>query len=316
MATLEEAVVASLFQQSDDIADQVMKHHPVLAALKEKGKIKKFSGGYEIRKPIMYNATAQGGFYSHFDAFDLDGVEDATALQFEIRQAYEPVGISGRDRRANRDAEALLDHVDMKVEAAIARLRNTISDAVRGDGTTPLSFDGIGKMVSSSPSSGTYGGYDRSTNTWARNATYSVSGGFSVANIQQELTAALMSVTRGEDMPDTGILGSTAWKYLHNSLTAIQRIREKGSAGFKGRGLEYDGCMMYHDGGYGGGVVGATTARLLNTNYITLDLVRGADFKPVAPEMDRPTDQDAFFTVILVEGNLCCSAPALNVYAA
>lgn len=316
MATLQEAVVASLFEQSDMIADQIMNHHVLLRTLKDKNRIKRFSGGYEIRKPIMYNATAQGGFYSHFDAFDLDGSDDATALQFEIRQAYEPVGISGRDKRANRDPDMLLDHAEMKVEAAIARLKNTISAAVRGDGTTPLSFDGIGKMVSSSPSSGTYGGYDRSTNTWARNATYSVSGGFSAANIQQELTAALMEVTRGDEMPDLGILGSTAWKYLHNSLTAIQRLEkaEKAQGGF--RTLTYDGCLMAHDGGYGGGVVSATSARLLNTNYVTLDLVRDADFKPLAPEMDRPVDQDAFFTVIIVEGNLCCSAPALNIYAA
>jgi hypothetical protein len=46
-------------------------------------------------------------------------------------------------------------------------------------------------------------------------------------------------------------------------------------------------------------------------------MVRGADFKPLAPEMNRPVDQDAFFTVIIVEGNLCCSAPALQavIYA-
>jgi hypothetical protein len=45
--------------------------------------------------------------------------------------------------------------------------------------------------------------------------------------------------------------------------------------------------------------------------------VRGADFKPLQPQMDRPIDQDAFFTVIIVEGNLCCAAPALQavIYA-
>ena len=265
----------------------------------------------------MYGTTAVGGFYAHFDAFDLDATDDFTAFQFAIRQCYEPVAISGRDRRANRDAEALLDHAEAKMEAAIARLKNTVDTSLRGDGTLALGFDGIGKAVSSTPGSGTYGGHDRSTNTWARNETYSVSGGFTAANVQQELTAAMMEVTRGTMSPDLGLLGSTVWKYLHNSMTAIQRITkadDKGMAGFKG--LEFNGCLMVHDGGYGGSVLSATSARLLNTDYWSFDMVRGADFKPIAAEMDRPVDQDAFFTVILCEGNLCCAAPALSQYAA
>jgi hypothetical protein len=105
----------------------------------------------------------------------------------------------------------------------------------------------------------------------------------------------------------------TAWKYLHSSLTAIQRIQlpaKKAVAGF--RVLNYDGCDFVFDGGFGGQVLETNSCRLLNTKYWTFDMVRGADFKPLAPTMDRPVDQDAFFTVILVEGNLCCSAPALQ----
>jgi hypothetical protein len=110
----------------------------------------------------------------------------------------------------------------------------------------------------------------------------------------------------------------TAWKYLHSSLTAIQRIQlptKKAVAGF--RVLAYDGCDFVFDGGFGSSVLETNSCRLLNTKYWTFDMVRGADFKPLAPTMDRPVDQDAFFTVILVEGNLCCAAPALQgvIYA-
>jgi hypothetical protein len=110
----------------------------------------------------------------------------------------------------------------------------------------------------------------------------------------------------------------TAWKFLHSSLTAIQRIQlpaKKAVAGF--RSLSYDGCDFVFDGGFGSTVLETNSCRLMNTKYWTFDMVRGADFKPLAPEMTRPIDQDAFFTVILVEGNLCCSAPALQavIYA-
>jgi len=318
MANLEEAVVATLFDQSDAIADEVLHHNPLLAALQDQGLVRRFSGGYELRKPIMYNDAAVGGFYSGFSSFNLDAIDDFTAFKFAIKQAYEPVAISGRDRRANRDDAQLLDLVETKILAAITRLKNTVGTSIRGDGTGSggLEFDGIKKAVSTSPSSGTYGGIDRSANVFARNYAKNVT--LTALNVQEEITDAISRITRGDEMPDLGLMERTAWKFLHNSLTAIQRIQaptKKAVAGF--RALEYDGCSFVFDGGYGSAVLESNSCRLLNTKYWTMDMVRGADFKPLAPDMARPVDQDAFFTVIIVEGNLCCSAPALQavIYA-
>lgn len=316
MATLEEAVVATLFEQSEDIADEITAHIPFLKALEEEGNIRRFSGGYELRKPVLYNATAQGGFYSGFSSFNLDAIDDMTAFQFNVKQAYEPLSVSGRDKRANRDQQQLLDLVENKMKATIARLKNTVDISLRGDGTGSggLEFDGIKKAVSSTPSSGTYGKIARSGNTWAQNVA--VTGvTFTAANIQENITDAISRVTRGTDMPTFGILDRATWKLLHSSMTAIQRISlptKKANAGF--RALEYDGASFVFDGGYGSSVLEANSCRLLNTKYWTFDLCRGSDFKPLAPEMVRPADQDAFFTVVIAEGNLCCAAPALQVY--
>lgn len=318
MANLEEAVVATLFDQSDNIADQILHHNPLLAALDEQGKIRRFSGGYEIRKPVLYNDSAVGGFYSGFSSFNLDAIDDFTAFRFAIKQVYEPVAIDGRNRRANRDQAQLLDLVEQKMDAAISRLKNTVSTSIRGDGTgfSGMEFDGIKKALSTSPTSGTYGSIDRATNTWARNVAVNVT--LSATNVQETLTDTISQITRGDEQPDLGLMDRTAWKYLHSSLTAIQRIQaptKKAVGGF--RVLNYDGCDFVFDGGYGSSVLETNSCRLMNTKYFSFDMVRGADFKPLAPEMARPVDQDAAFTVIIVEGNLCCSAPGLQavIYA-
>lgn len=318
MANLEESIVATLFDQSDEIADVVLHHNPLLKSLDSQGLIRKISGGYELRKPVMYNDDAVGSFYSGYSSFNLDAIDDLTAFRFAIKQCYEPVAISGREKRANRDEAQLIDLAESKMEAAIKRLRNTVSTSLRGDGTGSggLEFDGIKKAVSTSPSSGTYGTIDRSANTWARNVAINTT--LSASNCQEVITDAISQVTRGDEQPDLGLMDRTAWKYLHSSLTAIQRIQlptKKAVAGF--RVLSYDGCDFVFDGGFGSSVLETNSCRLLNTKYFTFDMVRGADFKPLAPQMDRPVDQDAFFTVIIVEGNLCCSAPALQsvIYA-
>lgn len=312
---LEEAVVATLFDQSEEIADEVTHHIPLLACLEEiEGGIRRFRGGNEIRKPIMYNDVAQGGFYSGFESFDLDSIDDFTAFRFAIKQAYEPVAISGRDKRANRDEEALLDHVDSKMRAAKARLKNTVSSSLKGDGTGfgGREFDGLLKAVSTNPASGSYGQVARTSNSWAQNAT--VHKTLTVGNVQEEISDLISLLTRGDEMPDLGILDRVAWKFLHSSLTAIQRLTKTGRKAVAGfRNLNYDGVDFVFDGGYGGpSGLGSPTCRLLNTKYWSFDIVEDADFKPIAPTMQRPVDQDAFFTVILVEGNLCCSAPALQ----
>lgn len=318
MANLEEAIVTTLFDQSDQIADEILHHNVLMKVLDEQGLIRKFSGGYELRKPVMYNDAAQGGFYSGFSSFNLDSIEDTTAFRFAIKQCYEPVAISGRERRANRDQAQLIDLAEMKMKAAISRLKNTVSTSLRGDGTgnAGLEFDGIKKAVSTSPSSGTYGQIDRTSNSFARNLAVNVT--LSATNVQEQITDVISQLTRGSEAPDLGLMDRTAWKFLHSSLTAIQRIQlptKKATAGF--RALNYDGCDFVFDGGFNSSVLETNSCRLLNTKYWTFDMVRGADFKPLAPEMARPIDQDAFFTVIIVEGNLCCSAPALQgvIYA-
>jgi hypothetical protein len=318
MATLEEAIVTTLFDQSDEIADEITHHNPVLKYMDDEGNVRRFTGGYELRKPVMYNDDAQGGFYSGYSSFNLNAIDDMTAFRFAIKQCYEPMAISGFERRSNRDEAQLLDVVENKIKASISRLKNTVSTSLRGDGTGfgGLEFDGLKKAVSTSPSSGTYGGIDRAANLWARNVAVNIT--LSSTNVQETISDTISQVTRGDEMPKLGICGRTAWKFLHSSLTAIQRIQaptKKGEAGF--RVLNYDGADFIFDGGYGSAELETNSIRLLNLKYWTFDMRRGADFKPLQNEMARPVDQDAFFTVILCEGNLCCSAPALQavIYA-
>jgi hypothetical protein len=320
MANLDEQIVTTLFSQKDKTADTIMKHQPLLNLLQEQGRYKKRSLGYEIRKPARYNDTALGGFYTGYESFNLDSTIDMTAFRFPIKQVYEPFAISGREKRANRDQEQLLDVVDEKMEATLSRLKNTVSTSVLGDGTGfgSREFDGIKKMISTTPTSGTYAQVDRSVsaNSWARNQVSNVT--VTASNIQATITAAILPITRGSDWPDCGLMGSAAWKALHSSLTAIQRINDttgKGKGGYKE--LYFDGVKFWYDGGFGTETLTNTSIYLMNSEYITFEIDSQADFIPLSPKMDRPTDQDAFFTVIIAEGNLCCSAPALQsvIYA-
>jgi len=319
---IEQTIVATLWDQTDEIADEITRNNALLRYIENNGEIRRKNLGYEIRKPVLYNDTAVGGFYSGYSSFNLDAIDDLTAFVFGIKQCYEPVTMSGREKRANQGDMQLIDLAETKIKAARARLKNTVNTSLNGLGTGfgGLEFDGIRKAVSTTPSSGSYGGQSR-TNLFARNLSTTVT--LTAANIQENITEGISSTVRGDDVCDLGLADNTAWKLLHSSLTAIQRITgdtdKKLKAG--GRNLFYDGIEIVLGGGYGGpssvsAGLETNSIRLLQTKYWSFDLQSGADFKPLAPTMARPVDQDAFFTVIIVEGNLCCSAPALQVVLA
>jgi hypothetical protein len=308
--TIGDVISSTLHEQSADVADEITGHHALTALLKKKGKIEEFTGGYEIRKAVLYNTTAVGGFYQGNSTFNMNGSDDLATFVYQIRQCYEPFIISGREMRANKGSSRIVDLVDQKFKATKSRLKNTFSTSILGDGTGfgGLGFDGVGKHVSSSPSSGTLGGISRS-NSFAQNVYSNV--GLTAANIQSSCTDVILQITRNADQPDCALAGRTAYKLLHDSLTAIQRLGNESTArgGFKS--LYYDGVEFFFDGGFGGQTAGLTQIRFLNTEYMSFDVESQANFKPLEAKPSRAYDQDTYANVIIVEGNLCSSAPQL-----
>lgn len=319
--SLQEKVVASLFDQSEDIADSITHSQPLMRALEESDRIIYHQGAEKYRKPVMYNQTASGGFYTGLGNFNILQKQDFTAFEFEIRQAYEPYVVSGREVRANKGSKhRLLDLLKTKAEVTKGNLKNTLHTSIMGDGTSygGIGFDGIQLAVAASPSSGTYGGITRSGNTYTQNVVHTVSGGLTASNVQAELTAAMIKVARDSRFPNIAIAGATAWKHLHSSLTAIQRINDEGDKGQAGmRYLVYDGIKYYFDGGFGNNSgtasFGANHVRILNTEYVSLDVETSTWCKPLDGADQRPVDQDGVFVVMIAEGNLCVSAPQLQV---
>jgi hypothetical protein len=313
--TIGDVISSTLHEQSADVADEVLGHHPLTMILKKKGKIEEFTGGYEIRKAVLYNTTAVGGFYAGNESFNMNASDDLATFVYAIKQCYEPMIISGRDMRANKGSARIVDLVDQKFKATKARLKNTFSSSILGDGTGfgGRGFDGIQKHVSSTPTVGTLGGIDRAVYSFAQNVA-TTGTTFTAANIQSALTNLILQVTRGTEMPDVGLAGRTAYKFLHDSLTAIQRLGSENTARGGYKALYYDGVEWFFDGGFGGSTLSLNTVRILNTDYLSFDVESQANFKPLETKPARPFDQDTYANVIIVEGNLCSSAPQLMAY--
>ena len=131
-------------------------------------------------------------------------------------------------------------------------------------------FRSLSAMISTTPSTGTYGGIDRSTWAFWQNGADTLSSA-TPSNIQAKMNTVALARVRGTDHVDLIYAGSTAYSLYLGSLQAIQRITDDklGAAGFSA--LKFYGGAGSADVVLGGGIGGnlaAGTMYFINTNYV------------------------------------------------
>src|SRR6202000_63293 len=115
-------------------------------------------------------------------------------------------------------------------------MKNLISSGLYGDGTTfgGQAITGLQAAVSTTPTSGTYGGFDRSvsSNAFWRNQSTTFSGLSLTAGsdtIQRGMNNLYLKMIRGTDQVDLILSDNTYYTYFLESLQAIQRIDNSNS---------------------------------------------------------------------------------------
>jgi hypothetical protein len=326
-SSISDIIATNIQSRTGELADNVTNNNALLRRLKDRGNIKTFSGGNVILQEIMYNddTTNNTNSYSGYEVLNVSQNSPISAAQFSIKQYAAAVSISGLEMIQNSGKEAIIDLLDGRMEVAEAQLANRISGDLYGDGTgnAGKNLDGLAIAVPDSPSSGTYGGINRSVWTFWRSVAYSgvTDGGAAVtsSNIQQYMDALAVQLIRGTDKPDLIVADNNYYRLYLQSLQSIQRITDQGS-GMAGAGfasLKYYGAGMASDvvldGGigsstYNSGSGNANHMWFLNTKYLMFRPHKDRNFVPIGGER-QAVNQDAIVKLIGFAGNLTSSGP-------
>jgi len=236
-----------------------------------------------------------------------------SAAQYKIAQYAAAVTMSGLEMLQNSSKEAIIDLLDGRMQVSEARLLNRISGDLYGDGTGNggKNIDGLAAAVSTSPTTGTYGGINRANWSFWQNQ---VTTGLTSTNTLAKMTEAAIKQVRGTDKADLYIAGNTAYQYFVGALQAIQRIttEESGAAGFAS--LKFYGGGTSADVVLGGGIGNQENANymyLLNTNYIFFRPHKERNFVPIGGER-QAINQDAIVKLYGWAGNLTTSNASLQ----
>lgn len=316
---ISDIIATTIQSRSGELADNVTNNNALLRRLKDKGNIKTVSGGNVILQELMYNdpSTNNTNSYSGYEVIDVSQNSPISAAQYAYTQYASAVTISGLEMIQNSGKEAIIDLLDGRMEIAEAQLANRIAGDIYLDGTgnAGKNITGLAAAVPDDPTTGTYGGINRATWSFWQSVSYSgvTDGGAAVsaANIQQYMDAIAVQLIRGTDKPDLIVADNNYYRLYLQSLQAIQRIADSGSA-MAGAGfasLKYYGAGMASDVVLDGGIGADATPNhmwFLNTKYFKFRPHADRNFVPIGGER-QAVNQDAIVKLIGWAGNLCGS---------
>ena len=251
-------------------------------------------------------------YYSGSEVLNISPQDVISAAQFNIKQAAVAVTITGLEELQNAGEEQIIDLLDARMDVAESSMENLISSGIYSDGTgtNGKQITGLQAAVIASPSSGTYGGIDRSAWSFWQNQTYDFStdagASASASNIQAGFNSLYAQTKRGRDVVDLILVDNHFWSFYLASVQTIQRIAndtEMGKLGFQS--LKYMNADVVLDGGIGGDIPDKT-AYFINSRFMFYRPHRSRNFVPIGGDRFS-TNQDATVRLIGWAGNMTCS---------
>ena len=121
---VSDIIATTIQNRSGVIADNVTKNNALLSRLKQRGNIKKFSGGNVILEELSFAENSNAGWYSGYEALPVAAQDVISAAQYDIKQAACPVTISGLEQLQNAGKEQIIDLMEA--------LRNSLKGSATG----------------------------------------------------------------------------------------------------------------------------------------------------------------------------------------
>ena len=316
---VSDLIATTIELRSKKLADNLTHNNALLFQMNKRGNVKTASGGTHILETIMYDDGSDGtaSSYSGYDALDITPDSPISAAEFDFKQYASSVTISGMEILQNSGKEQMIDLLEGRVKSSEGKLQNRLAADLYGDGTGNggKNITGLAAAISSTPTSGTYGGINRATWAFWRNqkisCTSDVGAAMSPTTILSGMNKLALATARGTDRVDLIVADGLAFEYYQSALQAIQRVTNDTGQGMAGAGftsLKYYGAGSSADVVFDGGIGGnapSKTMYFINTNYLMFRPHSKRNFVSLGDR--QSVNQDAVVRLIAWAGNLTCS---------
>ena len=312
--------------RSRKLKDAVRDNLPLYQAMEEVGGIRRIDGGRTIVEEAKSAQNSTVSWVGETGQVSIADSKVIDAAEFDWKYQLGAVSWSLAERYKNSGGSdtKIIDVIAGKFEVLEDSMMNVFHSGMlsNGTGSGGLQLQGLAALVSTTPTSGTVGGIDRSSANaaWFRNQKFDTGsdwsdGDVSASNVKRFLDKGINSTTKNSKIQvQLGFLGQTHFEYLTQAIQAIQIIQNvsgTGKAGFDR--LVYRGIPMYFGNGVnysGEDAMTLTRTYLLNVKPGGVNLVfhDKAEFDMLEPV--QSADQAAISRLMFTMAAMCIGAHA------
>jgi hypothetical protein len=305
-ANLTDIAVTTLNARSKKLADNVLKNNALLKRIAKKGNAEPLSGGNNIYEPFLFQENGNFTWMSGYDLIPVAAQDVISGASFGWKQAAVSVVISGLEELQNSGKEKVFDLLKGRMMAAEKTMLNNLCSGAYSDGTGNggKQINGLASLVTTTPSTGTTGGIDRSQWAFWRNQLVT-DAAYTSSTIYKDFLSLYLACSRGSDVPDLIIADNNVYTAYDQSLQALQRFTNTEDADGGYANLKFRGADVVFDGGIGG-FCPADRAYFLNTEYLLWRPHKDRNMVPLKPGGASPVNQDATVAILAWAGNMTC----------
>jgi hypothetical protein len=306
----EEIFSTSIYNYKKTLADNIFDSYPLFDFIERGGNEARVmeDNANDIIIPLMYAANATVKSYSGYDLIDITPQAGFGNAKFGMKQVGGAVTIDRFSERQNASRAQIINLFKSKMKQLEMSFIDIVNAMLFADGTGNDSKDitGLLALVDPSPTTGTVGGFDASTNSWWRNIQASgakTTTGYD--NLVSKMSTMYNTTSHGKkDHVDLILTDQTTYEGYESLMTNTinfnvgQANLRKADLGWEN--FSYKGASIMYDHDCTAGYM-----YFLNTNYFGLHADKETYFEPMP--FQRAGNQDARTGLVLLYAEMTIS---------
>jgi hypothetical protein len=305
--TLDDLYTAVYNNRRSGVEDQIFNATPTYFLLKKKGGIKfDGTGGRYLEQNLSYAKNETVTSLDKGDTISISDTKFLTVAQFVWKFVAGSMVRYYVDDAKNKSKQAVLNLANAKVDNLQRSMIDKFETFMFGDGTGNSSKDpdGLGNLVSATPTSGTVGNINAATFSWWRNEQKTATGAASVY-LLTDMRTLFNNCSKGQasDIPDAIVTDQTSYELYEDEVMEQKQIVNKDMADamfdsvtFKGKPVIWsDQC---------------TSGYMYFINYKYINLIVDPDINLTMTEWKNIPNQLDRVAQIVWKGNLVTSRRA------
>jgi len=321
MAFSNTALASTLQRRQSGYLNAISVHIPSFDFLRKKGQYKAFRGGVQgLEWDVEYGLDSSEPSYAGYDTLPVTPSDNVEVASATMKNYFKSIAIAGDERRLN-EGERIFNLLEQKEKNALESMQQQMNDHFYLDGTGNggKQITGWAAIISTTPTSGTLFGLDRSTRTYWQNKekdtnTFAFNTTTKVPTMVHDMEDLWIQCGRlkaggaQNRWPDMILCTEAYYRHYDQVLRLIGQRFVDTNVGDPSFGtLKFHGVTLTHDSDMPADAGGDAQAYFINSRFVELHYHPQANF--AMTDLTMHDEQDAFSSKLIWMGELTCSLP-------